>query len=315
MCLNFAKRLRMLQPEPVSIQKLTHALLEEKGVELAVLRLDQVHPLVSGNKFFKLKYNLEEAKRLKKNTILTFGGAFSNHIYATASAAHFAGFRSIGIIRGEYADSENPTLAHAQKLGMQLYFVDRESYRQQSSAEFLEDLKAQFGDFYLIPEGGTNDLAIQGTKEILGDQALDFTHFCVSIGTGGTFAGLASVLKSHQKLLGFSSLKGEFIHQEIGKLLESNQIVPKGSFEIKTTYHFGGYGKFKSELIDFVFWFYGEFNIPLDPIYTGKMAFGAWDLIGKDHFPTNSKILLIHTGGLQGNAGFKSKTGIILPIL
>lgn len=315
MWLNFGKRLRMLQPEPLSIQELTHSLLEEKGIKLAVLRLDQIHPMVSGNKFFKLKYNLEEAKRLEKKIILTFGGAFSNHIYATASAAHFAGFRSIGIIRGEDADSENPTLAHAQKMGMQLYFVDRESYRKKSSLEFLEDLKAQFGDFYLIPEGGTNDLAIKGTKEMLGDQAQGFTHFCVSIGTGGTFAGLASILKSHQKLLGFSSLKGEFILQEISNLLESNQIFPKGSFEISTAYHFGGYGNYKSELIDFISWFYEEFKIPLDPIYTGKMAFGAWDLIKKDLFPTNSKILLIHTGGVQGNAGFSAKTGINLPIL
>lgn len=305
----------MLQPDPIGLQQLSHTLLDEKRVKVSVLRLDQVHPIVSGNKFFKLKYNLGEAKKLGKKTILTFGGAFSNHIYATASAAHLAGFQSIGIIRGKDADRNNPTLAHAQQMGMQLHFVDRESYRKKSSPEFLENLKSQFGDFYLIPEGGTNELAIEGTKEILVGLDFSFTHFCVSIGTGGTFAGLAASLQNHQTLIGLSSLKGEFIHEEVAKLLDTNEIQSKGSLEIKTEYHFGGYGKHKPELLEFMGWFYNEFKIPLDPIYTGKMAFGAWDLIKKDHFPSGSKVLLIHTGGLQGNAGFTAKTGIALPIL
>lgn len=289
--------------------------MEEKRVEMAVLRLDQVHKAVSGNKFFKLKYNLEEAKKLGKKTILTFGGAFSNHIYATASAAHFAGFHSIGIIRGKDAHSENPTLAHAQQMGMRLHFVARDRYRAKNSSDFLEKLKAQFGDYYLIPEGGTNDLSIWGTREILKDLPAVFSHIAVSIGTGGTYAGLAASLKSQQTLIGFSSLKGEFIHQEVSNLLESNKIQLKGSLEIRTEYHFGGYGKYKSELIDFMGWFYGEFKVPLDPIYTGKTFYGAFDLVEKNHFPSGSKILLIHTGGLQGNAGFAAKTGIDLPIL
>ncbi len=305
----------MLQPEPIALQQLTHSLLEEKSVQVVVFRLDQVHSEVSGNKFFKLKYNLEEAKRQEKSVILTFGGAFSNHIYATSSAAHLYGFQSIGIIRGEDADLNNPTLAHAAKMGMQLHFVDRESYRKKNSPAFLQSLKDKFGDFYLIPEGGTNELAIQGTKEILSRVDFDFTHTCISIGTGGTFTGLAASIKSHQKLIGFSSLKGEFIHQEIAYLRETNKIQPKGLPEIKTEYHFGGYGKHKPELIDFMGWFYKEFEIPLDFIYTGKMVFGVWDLIGKDHFSRGSRILLIHTGGLQGNVGFTSKTGIDLPIL
>lgn len=315
MWLNFGKRLQMLLSEPIGLQFLNHSLLEEKQVHVAVLRLDQVHSEVSGNKFFKLKYNLEEAKRQGKKTILTFGGAFSNHIFATASAAQLGGFRSIGIIRGEDADSNNPTLAHAQKMGMQLHFMDRANYRKKTSQEFVEELKAQFGDFYLIPEGGTNELAIQGTQELLGDRAEEFTHIGVCIGTGGTFAGIASSLKSHQKLIGFSSLKGEFIHHEIANLLKSNQIHPTGSFEIRTDCHFGGYGKHKPDLIEFMGWFHDEFKIPLDPIYTGKMAFGTWDLIKKDHFLPGSKILLIHSGGLQGNAGFTAQTGIKLPII
>jgi 1-aminocyclopropane-1-carboxylate deaminase len=146
----------MLQPLPVSIQPLFNSEVAKKGVEVAVMRLDQIHHLVSGNKFFKLKYNLEEAKKLGKKGILTFGGAFSNHIYATAFAANLAEFQSIGIIRGEEASRANPTLAHAERIGMQLHFVDRESYRRKNSSEFLGNLRARFGDFYLIPEGGTN---------------------------------------------------------------------------------------------------------------------------------------------------------------
>lgn len=315
MWLNFGKRLQMLHPKPIELQHLSHSLLKEKQVQVAVLRLDQVHSVVSGNKFFKLKYNLEEAQKLKKTTVLTFGGAFSNHIYATASATRLAGLSSIGVIRAEDADRNNPTLAHAEKMGMKLLFISRETYRQKNSPDFLEHLKAQFGDFFLIPEGGTNKLAIQGSQEIMKDTPDDFTHICVSIGTGGTFAGLASSLIRNQSLLGFSSLKGEFIHKEITNLLESNQFGPKGSIEIRTEYHFGGYGKHKPELIEFMNRFYEEFKIPLDPIYTGKLAFGVWDLIQKDHFPPGSKMLLIHSGGLQGNAGFAAQTGIQLPIL
>lgn len=305
----------MLQPLPVSIQPLFNSEVAKKGVEVAVMRLDQIHHLVSGNKFFKLKYNLEEAKKLGKKVLLTFGGAFSNHIYATAFAANLAEFQSIGIIRGEEASRANPTLAHAERIGMQLHFVDRESYRRKNSSEFMGNLRARFGDFYLIPEGGTNALAILGSKEILTESIDAFTHICVSIGTGGTFVGLAASLKCHQKLLGFSSLKGDFIHQEIETLLSTHQIYTEGSLEIRNEYHFGGYGKHKLKQIEFMKGFYSEFKIPLDPIYTGKMFFGVWDLITKDHFPAGSKILLIHTGGLQGNAGFKAKTGIDLPTL
>ncbi|RIW16159.1 1-aminocyclopropane-1-carboxylate deaminase/D-cysteine desulfhydrase [Algoriphagus lacus] len=305
----------MLQPQPVPVQDLLHPIFEEKGIQLSILRLDLVHPEVSGNKFFKLKHNLAEAKKQGKRTLLTFGGAFSNHIYATASAAQSAGFRSIGVIRGEDADEYNPTMLHAKEMGMELNFIDRETYRQKNTPEFLEKLKIQFGDFYLIPEGGTNELAVRGTEEILEKSHFTFTDICVSIGTGGTFAGLASSIQEHQRLVGFSSLKGEFIIQEMEKMLTGFGIQSRGKLEINTDFHFGGYGKFKPELIDFMIWFHREFKIPLDPVYTGKMAFGVWNLIGENHFLPGSKILMIHTGGLQGNLGFKEKTGIKLPTL
>lgn len=315
MQLNFDKSSPMLQPQPVQVCTLFHPVLEEKGLQLSLMRLDTVHTQVSGNKFFKLKHNLVEAKNQGKKTILTFGGAFSNHIYATASAAQIGGFRSLGIIRGEDADRDNPTLSHARKMGMELHFVDRESYRLKNTLEFLEKLHSQFGEVYLIPEGGTNEMAIQGTKEILDESHAAFTDICVSIGTGGTFAGLAASLLPHQHLVGFSSLKGEFIRQEIDSILSRFEIRPKGKFSIETGAHFGGYGKHNPELIEFIRWFHRVFGFPLDPVYTGKMAFGVWQLIGRNYFSPGSSILIIHTGGMQGISGFSQKTGIDLPNL
>ncbi|TXE07975.1 1-aminocyclopropane-1-carboxylate deaminase/D-cysteine desulfhydrase [Algoriphagus aquimarinus] len=303
----------MLLPNPAPIQFLTHTILEEKGIELAVKRLDLVHPEISGNKFFKLKYNLEKAKKEGKNKILTFGGAFSNHIYATAEAAKAENIEAIGVIRGERTEPLNATLSHAENLGMRLHFIDRNSYRNKSEPQFLSTLQKKFGDFYLIPEGGTNELAIEGTKEILDSDDQKFSHVCSSIGTGGTFSGVYSSLSKNQKLLGFSSLKGEFIHEEIADLLEKYQLNSLGTYEIFTSYNFGGYAKHTQELIEFLWWFYESFGIVLDPIYTGKMAYGIWDLIKKDYFREGSKILMIHSGGLQGNIGFTEMTGIKLP--
>ena len=305
----------MLHPQSVETVPLLHPIFEEKKLEVSMLRLDQVHSTVSGNKFFKLKYNLEEAKNQGKSTLLTFGGAFSNHIHATASAAHVLGLKSIGVIRGEEVDQNNPTLASARANGMQFSFVSREEYRKKDTEGFIIKLKNTFGDFYLIPEGGTNSLAIKGTSEILTENHQEHTHICTSIGTGGTFAGIASSLLPEQTLVGFSSLKGEFIREEIQQLLFKNAIQPLGKLEINTNYHFGGYAKWTVELIDFIDWFWKEFGIPLDPIYTGKMVAGFFNLVQKDQFARGSKILLIHTGGLQGNAGFYHRTGIELPIL
>ncbi|MEB2776211.1 pyridoxal-phosphate dependent enzyme [Algoriphagus sp. D3-2-R+10] len=305
----------MLFPNPVPVQFLTHPILEKKGIEFAIKRLDLVHLEVSGNKFFKLKYNLENAKNERKNKILTFGGAFSNHIYATAEAVKAENLEAIGIIRGERTEPLNATLSHAERLGMHLHFIDRNSYRNKTAPEFLASLAEKFGEYYLIPEGGTNELAIKGTKEILDMEDQSFSHICSSIGTGGTFSGLYSSLSEHQKLVGFSSLKGEFIHKEIADLSTTYQLSSKGSYEIFTNYHFGGYAKHTQELIGFIWWFYENFDIVLDPIYTGKMAFGIWDLIQKDYLSEGSKILMIHSGGLQGNTGFTEMTGIKLPSL
>jgi 1-aminocyclopropane-1-carboxylate deaminase/D-cysteine desulfhydrase-like pyridoxal-dependent ACC family enzyme len=303
----------MLQPPHIPSTQLKHPLLDQLKVALEVLRLDQVHPTVSGNKFFKLKYNLAEALKQNHRQVLTFGGAYSNHIYATAAAAKLAGLQSIGIIRGELLDENNPTLRSAKDAGMILKGLSRELYRDKTHSEFIDQLRQDWGEFYLIPEGGTNVLAIQGTSEILSSSQFNFSHLATPIGTGGTFVGLANSILPQQELLGISALKGEGIQEEMKQLLQTHGIQPQGSLSIWTQYHHGGYAKWTSELIEFIHWFWESFGIPLDPIYTGKMAFACWDLLQKKYFKPGSRVVLIHTGGLQGNLGFTQRTGIALP--
>lgn len=304
----------MLIPQSISTQKINYPLWENRNIEVWIKRLDQIHPLASGNKFFKLKYNLEKAISENHDTILTFGGAYSNHIYATAAAVKSLGLHSIGIIRGEETLPLNPTLASAKENGMVIQYVAREAYRKKTEPEFLFSLKEKFGNFYHIPEGGTNAEAIQGTSEVLEEKDAEFTHIICSIGTGGTFTGLANSIEKHQTLLGFSSLKGDFIHTEIKDLLKSQQVNPKGKYQILDQFHFGGYGKVTADLIDFIKWFYKEFEIALEPIYTGKMIYGLFELIKNETIENDSKILIIHTGGLQGLAGFNHRFGTSLPL-
>uniref|UniRef100_UPI00404854D3 1-aminocyclopropane-1-carboxylate deaminase/D-cysteine desulfhydrase n=1 Tax=Flavobacterium sp. TaxID=239 RepID=UPI00404854D3 len=272
-----------------------------KGIELYMKRDDLLHPIISGNKFRKLKYNIEEAKRLGFATLLTFGGAFSNHILAVAGAGAEYGFTTIGVIRGEELESkihENPTLVKAQELGMQFYFVSRTAYRDKESLSFIANLQKIFGSFYLLPEGGTNELAIKGCEEILTNEDKQFfTHVVSAVGTGGTFSGIINSSNEKQQLIGFSSLKGAFLSDVI------RNFVVKTNWDINDDYHFGGYGKVTDELIEFLNSFYNQTTIPLDPVYTGKMVFGVLDKIRNGYFPENSKILMIHTGGLQGIKG------------
>jgi 1-aminocyclopropane-1-carboxylate deaminase len=271
------------------------------GIELFVKREYELHPIISGNKFRKLKYNIQEAKKLGYTTLLTFGGAFSNHILAVAGVGAEFGFTTIGIIRGEELESkiaENPTLAKAQELGMQFHFVTRTTYRDKEEKMFVNLLHEMFGNFYLIPEGGTNKLAIKGCEEILTDtDKAYFTHITCAVGTGGTISGLINSSGQKQQIIGFSSLKGAFLSDVICNF------VLKTNWNINEAYHFGGYGKVNDELISFLNLFYNQTAIPLDPVYTGKMVFGVLNLIEKAYFPNNSKILMIHTGGLQGIKG------------
>ena len=271
---------------------------------MTIKRDDLNHSFISGNKLRKLKYNLLQAKAENKETLLTFGGAFSNHIAAVAYAGKEQSFKTIGVIRGdELFDKieENPTLKFAQENGMQFEFVSREDYRLKSEISFIEKLKQKFGDFYLVPEGGTNELAVKGCEEILTEEDAVFNYICCAVGTGGTISGLINSAMLNQQVLGFPALKGDFLTDEI------RIFAKKDNWNLISDYHFGGYGKINLELIEFINAFFEETKVPLDPIYTGKMVFGVIDLIHKNYFPEDSKILLIHTGGLQGIEGMNLK--------
>ncbi|TPD65753.1 1-aminocyclopropane-1-carboxylate deaminase/D-cysteine desulfhydrase [Flavobacterium microcysteis] len=278
-------------------------ILKKNTIDVFVKREDLIHPFVSGNKYRKLKYNLQKAKEDGYSVLLTFGGAFSNHIAAVAFAGKENNFKTIGIIRGDELREkidENPTLKFAQENGMQFEFVSRAQYSDKENPKFESELKNKFGNFYLIPEGGTNELAVKGCEEILVPEDAQFDYICCAVGTGGTISGISNAALPHQKVLGFPALKGDFLKKEIRKFA-SNE-----NWELIADYHFGGYGKVNLELIEFINNFYQDNNVPLDPVYTGKLVFGVLDLIEKNYFPNNSKILIIHTGGLQGIQGMNT---------
>ncbi|MBT8246115.1 MAG: 1-aminocyclopropane-1-carboxylate deaminase/D-cysteine desulfhydrase [Winogradskyella sp.] len=276
----------------------------DKNIQLYIKREDLIHPFISGNKYRKLKYNLLEAKRLKKDTILTFGGAFSNHIAAMAYAARINGLKAIGVIRGEELQGEinvNSTLKFAQENGMSFHFVTREDYRNKTSQYFQDELKNRFGDFYLIPEGGTNHQAVKGCEEILNSKDAQYDYICTCVGTGGTISGLINASKKYQKILGFPALKGHFLSEEIAKFANNE------NWQLINDYHFGGYAKINTSLVTFINAFKLKYDIPLDPIYTGKMLFGIMDMIKLGKFESDSKILIIHTGGIQGIEGMNQR--------
>ena len=268
------------------------------SVHLDIKRLDLIHPQISGNKFFKLKYNILEAQKQGLTRILTFGGAYSNHIAATAYAAHLYGLKSVGIIRGEELATQplNPTLANAQKLGMQLHFVSRNEYRLRNDRNYLQQLHNQFSETFIIPEGGTNDLAVQGCQEILSQSDLqNYDVICCAVGTGGTISGLIERSSLHQHVLGFSALKGDFLKQDI------MQWTKKQNWSLTDAYCCGGYAKTSPELLAFIQNFEEQHAVPLEPIYTGKMMFGLFDLIKNNYFSAGTRILAIHSGGLQAD--------------
>nr|WP_136668827.1 pyridoxal-phosphate dependent enzyme [Flavobacterium sp. H122] len=271
-----------------------------RNVSLFIKREDLIHPYISGNKYRKLKYNLLDFESDGYDSLVTFGGAFSNHIAATAFACKEKGINAVGVIRGEELWKEitnNPTLKLAQECGMKFEFVTREQYRNKDSDEFKNYLQEKYGNCSILPEGGTNGLAVKGCGEILTPEDRDFDYICCAVGTGGTVSGLINSAKPHQKVIGFPVLKGNFLQEEIRKFAKND------NWSLESDYHFGGYAKVTDGLIDFINNFYQETNIPLDPVYTGKMVYGVLDLINKNYFPENSKILVIHTGGLQGIRG------------
>ncbi len=293
------------------LQQINGPLLQQHGIELWLKREDLLHPTISGNKLRKLKYNLQEAKQLQKDVLLTFGGAYSNHIAATAAAGAEFGFKTIGIIRGEEHLPLNPTLSFATACGMQLHYISREDYRRKQESEFLQDLTQKYNQPYIIPEGGTNALAVKGCTEIVSDISIDYDYICCASGTGGTIAGIIAGLGGKKQVLSFPALKGgEFLQQEIEQLILNYNGRHYSNWHLVTNYHFGGYAKVKPELLEFIKQFQTQHQIPLEPVYTGKMLYGIYDLVKQGFFPKGSRIIAIHTGGLQGNAGFKERLGV-----
>lgn len=297
------------------VQEVNDPALKDSGIRLLIKRDDLIHEHISGNKWRKLKYNLREAAEQNHHTLLTFGGAYSNHIAATAFGAQKAGLSSIGVIRGE-DDATNPTLKFAREHGMQLHFVSRQYYREITNVgayrdtPLLDELEEKFGRFFLIQEGGANGLGVRGCAEILPEVEEDFDVVCCAAGTGTTLAGLALSLPvrayGRTPLFGFPALKGgEFLNEDIDQLIAESGLRPQSTVnhQLITDYHFGGYAKMTPELLEFINGFQERTGIPLDPIYTGKMIFGIYDLIRKGWFEHGTTILAIHTGGLQGWQG------------
>ncbi len=290
----------IIKPAFRPLQEVEDKNLDKSGVRLLIKREDLVHPIISGNKWHKLKYNLEAAKAQQHNTLLSFGGAYSNHIHALAGVGKAYGFNTIGIIRGEAYNPLNPTLQFAVDHGMQLHYLSRSDYRHKHEPGIIDQLKEYFGEFYLIPEGGSNALAVKGCQEIITDIDIPFDVITSPCGTGGTLAGLISGLEGKKKALGFAVLKGaHFLQDDIAQLLHDANKPRFENWEINLDYHFGSYAKKNPDLINFIDEFEAKHTIPLEPIYTGKMMYGLFDLIRQGKFSRGTTIVAIHTGGLQ----------------
>lgn len=296
----------LLQHPPSPIQLLAVA---ELGIRLLVKRDDLLHPEVSGNKWRKLKHNLLEAKRLGKTKLVTFGGAYSNHLAATAAAGKLFGFSTVGVVRGEPCGKLNPTLQYVEWCGMEVFYESRANFKNKSHTHIIEALGFETKNCYVMPQGGANCLALQGCQEIVRETEAQLgslpDYLVVPCGTGATLAGITSGLNGRSKAIGIAVLKGGFLTGEVSMLLENctNGLTPT-NWEVREGFHFGGYAKFNPSLIGFVNGFKQRFGITLDPIYTGKAMFAVFELAESGFFEKNSTVLFVHTGGLQGIAGF-----------
>ena len=295
---------------PSPLHELKLPLFDEKEVNVWIKRDDLIHDEISGNKWRKLKYNIEGFQKGTYNAILTFGGAYSNHILATAKVGFDYQIPTIAIIRGEEQLPLNPTLKRSKELGMQIHYVSRTEYREKNTIQFLKKVKEQFGNVYMIPEGGGNKEGVVGCKDIVNEIDQDFDYILTDCGTGATLAGISLALTANQKAIGTPVLKGgDFILDEVKNYFELlNEDTSKiKNIELVTDYHFGGYAKHKPELIEFMRLFYTQTGIKTDPVYTGKLFFALMDLVQKHHFPKGTRIVVVHTGGLQGIAGFEER--------
>ncbi|WP_235184089.1 1-aminocyclopropane-1-carboxylate deaminase/D-cysteine desulfhydrase [Hymenobacter sp. IS2118] len=284
----------------------------EQGVRLLLWRDDLAHPDLPGNKARKLKFNLAAARQQGHHTLLTFGGAYSNHVAAVATAGRLFGFKTIGLIRGDDALALNPTLTQAAADGMAVHYLDRTAYRRRADPDFIAGQLARFGPAYVLPEGGTNALALLGCAELLTElrARTAFDAVAVAVGTGGTLAGLLTGLAGQEQAVGVAALKnGAFLRAEIDALTQQAQGRTVADYSLQTDYHFGGYAKYSAPLLAFIQQFEARHGVLLDPIYTGKLLFGVLDLIAQGYFRRGSTVVAIHTGGLQAWAGWHERFG------
>ena len=288
-------------------QEIFDTFFKEKEIRVFMRRLDLINSPISGNKYFKLKYNISKALENKNDTIVTFGGAYSNHILATSIISKEESIKCVGYIRGEKTLPLNPTLNDAINNGMQIRYISRKEYKRINNEDYLNCLKQKHKNSYIIPEGGTNKLAVKGAELIINSDD-NFQFICCPIGTGGTFSGIINSSSENQQIIGFSSIKG------VKKILDDiHSYTNKNNWKINEDYCLGGYAKVSSKLINFIYDFYENKNIALDAVYTAKMMMGIIDLILKNNFPKGSNILAIHTGGIQGNRGINQRYNLNLP--
>ena len=311
----------LFQHAPSLLQRLEHPISEKGDISLWIKRDDllQMGPeqALCGNKWRKLQYNLQAARKVGHDTLLTFGGAYSNHIAAVAAAGIAFGFRTIGCIRGEEHLPLNATLSFALACGMGIHYINRSDYREKHTSVFQQQLREKHGSFYLIPEGGTNHLAIKGCENIPIEVEQQLgripDYYCSAVGTGGTLSGIIAGANNHETtVIGYPALKGNFLEKEVGAFLKNYLGEEPLNWQINTDYHFGGYAKFTPELIQFINQFKTDTKIQLEPIYTGKLLFGVLDMIAKGGFEKGSTVVVVHTGGLQGIKGFNERFGGLL---
>lgn len=278
----------------ITVDEIVLPVLQQQGISLSILRLDKIHPIITGNKWFKLRLYLEEVEKQNKETILTFGGAWSNHIVASAAVAQLYGYNSIGIIRGEEPTIYSATLNEAKKRGMQLHFISRENYKVKKVPNEIE-----LSGVYIIPEGGYGNIGAAGAATILDNfDKKKYTHFCCAAGTGTMAAGVLGAINHTQQLIVYSVLKG---HNQLKGEIEKLTSTVGNNIVIENDFHFGGYAKKNTELLDFMNDFYKKTTVPSDFVYTGKFFYGLMEYIKRGYFQKGSKILAIHSGGLQGN--------------
>jgi len=283
-----------------------------QGRKLAIdcLRLDQVHPFISGNKWYKLKHHILAADLAGKSSILSFGGAYSNHLHALAFAGQKLQIKTIGVIRGEKPKILSPTLQDCVEWGMSLQWLSRRDYRDVAPADCIADYAKKYPDTWIIPEGGSSEQGVLGVRELFermwSTDGMNYDVIACPVGSGATLAGIVSANMGAVRCIGFSALKGVY---DLESRVEANLSFARNvnPWEISHDYHFGGFAKINTRLTDFISDIHQTNDILLDPVYTGKMLYGLFEWVYQGRIKPDARILAVHTGGLQGWRGFGDK--------